>query len=141
MRYLLGVGALAIIGFVAWVYPPDTPAAEPLVSHGFIGFVAGWTLLLIPASLTLVVITGCAVWLGSTYAKIAKAQRTKWSKQVSVSYSPHHRSFPAAAALPVPQPTIDVTPAVDVPSFAQLLDRGVIAPDRPLVLGYTPTAC
>ena len=58
MRYLVGLGAVALLAILGWIYPPVSTPHDPLVSSGFVGFVAAWTLFLIPASLTLVVITG-----------------------------------------------------------------------------------
>ena len=135
MRYIAGLGAFAVLGLAAWLWPPDAPH-DPLLADGFVSFVLGWMLFLIPAGATLVLITGCAAWLGNTYAKIEQARRVKLPKSVSVSYSPHHCDIPTAPALPAPP--IDVTPtAVDVPSFAHLIDRGMIAKGQPLILGYT----
>ncbi len=140
MRYIFGLGALLIFGFIAWLIPPDPSPADPLLGHGYLSFLAGWMLLTIPLGITAAIVAGLWIAFSTGMAKMHKAQHPKVPKNqsLSVSYAPRElRSFPAQTALPAPQPTIDVTPSVDVPSFAQLLDRGLIAPDRPLILGYT----
>ena len=137
MRYIIGIGAFAILGLTAWIWPPDAPH-DPLVGDNLLAFALSWMVLAIPFGITLLIVTGCVVWLGSTYAKIEKARRVKLPERVTFTYSPHQRTLPTAPALPAPQPTIDITPtAVDVPSFAHLIDRGMIAKGQPLILGYT----
>jgi hypothetical protein len=135
MRYLVGLGALAILALIAWAFPPGASSSEPLLSGGFVGFVAGWMFITIPLALTLGALGGAWLLFCTGIAKVERARRPKVPKSVSVTYSPHQRNGPIG---PLPAPQIDVTPAaLDVPSFSALLDRGMVASGQPLILGYT----
>lgn len=76
-------------------------------------------------------------------AQLAAAQRpnTPHSYAPSISYAPHsaprldYRHHGAEGYGPALLPA-DTAAAGDVPSFAQLLDRGEIGPGRPMLLGY-----
>lgn len=64
-------------------------------------------------------------------AKIAEAERP-FPQLHSFNQHLHNQVVPAPA---LPEPASSA-PAGEVPSFAQLLDRGEFGPGRPLVLGY-----
>jgi hypothetical protein len=136
MRYIVGLGALAILALVAWAFPPGASTQEPLLSGGFMSFVAGWMFITIPLAFTVAILAGAWLAFSAGMAKMSKAQHPKVPERLTVTYSPHQRTLPTPAALPAP--AIDVTPpALDVPSFSALLDRGMVARGQPLILGYT----
>jgi hypothetical protein len=141
MRYIVGVGAIGILVFVAWLLPPGGASPEPLLADGFLSFVAGWTLALIPLGFTVAILAGAWLAFSSGMAKMAKAQHPKVPKSVSSSYSPHYRGLPPAPALPAP-PVVDVTPTDTLPtapSYAALRAQGWQPQIDRLLLGYSAT--
>jgi hypothetical protein len=65
--------------------------------------------------------------------QLTKAQRAFPDALQSLSFHDSHKELPAPPlALPEPQNE----PMVHIPTFAQMLDQGLIGPGRPLILGY-----
>lgn len=65
-------------------------------------------------------------------ALLAEAERPT---PLLTSQHMHVQTTHAPAQLTTPSLTIDA-PTLAIPTFAQLLDQGLIGPDRPLILGY-----
>ena len=39
MRYIFAVAVLGILAIVAWLWPPASTSADPLISNGYLSFI------------------------------------------------------------------------------------------------------
>ncbi len=150
MKRIFVIELLLLIAGVAWlVATPDGPAAAAPAAPfgvdrpGLDDYAWGVSLVVLKLSPALLILYG--MYLSLRYVqhkheveKIRAHRPIPESvthlTQPRITHNPHYPAQPLPLAPPLLE---DHTPVLEVPSFAQLLDRGLVGPGQPLILGYT----